>query len=165
MAQTQLYKYDEPLEEDELVFLQNKLGKESAQFYKIIRILLVFCFACPFLIAWFRAINGVEDPFSYKYYFGGVLFLTIFSGSIVYVAYYNTLRRIRLDIKKGTKTIERVHITRKQYMPHNNSYYLYLDSPVKLSIEVSTDDYHQIGEGDELNIEYTTCSRFYLGYF
>ncbi|OSZ78949.1 hypothetical protein CAP35_12080 [Chitinophagaceae bacterium IBVUCB1] len=165
MNALQTYRHNEPLEDEERAFLQNKLQKESAQFYKIVRILLVFCFACPFLIAWFRAMNGVEDPFSYKYYFGGVLFLATFSGSIVYVAYHNTLRRVRRDIKKGTKTIERVHITRKQYMPHNNTYYIYLTSPVKLSIEVSADDYRQMGEGDELNIEYTTYSKFYLGYF
>ncbi len=165
MKALQQYRHNEPLEEDELAFLQNKLQKESAQFYKIVRILLMFCFACPFLIAWFRAMNDVEDPFSYKYYFGGVLFLMAFSGSIVYVAYYNTLRRVQRDIKKGTKTVERVHITRKQYMPHNNTYYIYLTSPVKLSIEVSVDDYRNMAEGDELNIEYTTYARFYLGYF
>jgi hypothetical protein len=50
-------------------------------------------------------------------------------------------------------------------MPQNNTYYLYLSSAVKLSIEVSIDDYRQVAEGDELNIEYTTYSRFYLGYF
>ena len=69
-----------------------------------------------------------------------------------------------LDVYKR-QTIERVNVTRKQYMPQNNTYYLYLSSPVKLSIEVSIDDYRQVGEGDELSIEYATHSKFYLGYF
>jgi len=165
MDNLQLYRYDEPLEKEELVFLQEKFRKENAVFYKVIRILMVFCFVCPLLIAWFRALNDVPDPFSYKYYFGGVLFLMFFSGSIVYSAYYFTLRKLHKDVVHRTKTIERVHVTRKQYMPQNNTYYLYLSSAIKLSIEVKLDDYRQVSEGDELNIEYTTFSRFYLGYF
>ncbi|HLO70203.1 MAG TPA: hypothetical protein VK167_05005 [Flavipsychrobacter sp.] len=165
MANLHLYKYNEPLEKEELVFLQQKFKKENTMFYKVVRILMVFCFACPFLMSWFRAWNDEPNPFSYKYYFGGVLFLMVFSGSIAYSAYYFTLRKLRKDIQSGTKTIERVNVTRKQYMPQNNTYYLYLSSPVKLSIEVSIDDYRQVGEGDELSIEYATHSKFYLGYF
>lgn len=165
MQQLQLYRYNEPLNREEIAFLRKKAEKERGQFYRIIRILMIFCFVCPFIIAWFRAMNDVPDPFSYLYFFCAVLFLALFSGFAVYIGYYTTLRKIQMDINRCTKTVERTHITRKQYMPQNNTYYFYLSSPTKLSIEVNVDDYHAMDKGDELNIEYTTNAKFYLGYF
>jgi hypothetical protein len=165
MQQLQLYRYNEPLEKEELAFLLKKEVKERKQFYKLIRVLMVFCFVCPFIIGWFRALNDVPDPFSYLFYFSSVLFLTCFSGFAVYMGYSISLRRVQEDLRIGTKTIEQTTITRRQYVPHNNTYYFYLSSPNKLSIEVKVDDYHTMKDGDELSIEYTTYSKMYLGYF
>jgi hypothetical protein len=50
-------------------------------------------------------------------------------------------------------------------MPVNNSYFFYLSSAIKLSIEVEEYDYRRLEKGDEVNIEYTTFSQMYLGYF
>lgn len=161
----QLYRYNEPLEKEELAFLVKKEEKERRQFYKLIRVFLVFCFVCPFVVVWFRAWNGVENPFSYLFYFGGVLFLVCFCGFAVYMGYRMSLYKVQQDLRAGTKSIERTTITRRQYMPQNNTYYFYLSSPNKLSIEVSVDDYHAMKDGDELSIEYTTCAKMYLGYF
>jgi hypothetical protein len=165
MQQVQLYRYNEPLEKEELAFLVRKEEKERKQFYKLIRIFMVFCFVCPFIIVWFRAWNDVENPFSYGFYFGSVFFLACFGGFAVYMGYRISLWKVQKDLQVGTKTIERTTITRKQYMPHNNTFYFYLSSPNKLSIEVKGEDFHSMKDGDELSIEYTTYSKMYLGYF
>jgi len=163
---TQLvHYYIEPLDTEELVFLQKKEHEDRSSLYKVVRILLVLCFFIPFVIAWFRAADGAENPFSYLTYFVGVLALLLLSFVGVYVSYRSNLQQVRRDIAHRTKTIEQTHIARKQYMPQNNTWYFYLDSPTRLSIEVSEADYNLFSEGDELNIEYTTYSKLHLGYF
>jgi hypothetical protein len=161
----ELTRYSQPLEPDELDFLVKKEEKERIQFYKVVRYCMILSFVAPFVVAWVRAAEGVEDPFSYGIYFIGVVFLVCFSGTGIYISYSRTLRKVQADIKERTKMIEHTHITRKQFMPQNNTYYFYLDSPNKLTIEVSQNDYHSMNEGDEISIEYTTHSKQYLGYF
>jgi hypothetical protein len=161
----QLIRYNEPLEVEELAFLEKKEQKERGQYYRLIKWLMLFSFLCPFAVAWFKALEGMEDPFSYTGYFSGVFYLLCFSGGGTYFVYYYNLRKVQSDIRHKTKTIERTHIMRKQFMPHNNSYHFYIDSPNKLSIEVTATDFHRLDKGDELSIEYTTYSRQYLGYF
>ncbi|MCB9046014.1 MAG: hypothetical protein H6550_07730 [Chitinophagales bacterium] len=157
--------HSEQMSADELQFLISKDEKETRLFYKAISALMVICFILPFIVAWVRAFAGDEQPFEFGYYFLGVGFLLSFLGFCSWLAYRFTLQKIRTDIKKGTKTVERTIITRKQYMPHNNSFYFYLDSATKLSIEVSQNDYLMFSKGDELNIEYSTNAKFYFGYF
>jgi hypothetical protein len=161
----ELIKHREPLNREELSFLRRKEERERKQLFKIVRVFLILCFVCPFVVSWFRAVEGVENPFSYYYYFGGVFFLICFSGAGIYWGYYHNLRKVQLDIHYGTKTIERTLITRKQYMPLNHAYFFYLSSPNKLSIEVNEFDYGRLHNGDEVSIEYTTYAKLYLGYF
>lgn len=157
--------YHEPLEPGEVDFLRRKVAQERRQFYKVLRVLLIMCFICPFLVAWIRALVGAPDPFSYKAYFLGVGFLMGFSGVTSYISYHYFLRKTELDLRSNQKLVERAHITGKRYMPQTNSYHFYLDSPTKLTIEVSEPDYLALEEGDEVNIEYTSVSKLYLGYF
>jgi hypothetical protein len=161
----ELVKYREPLNRDEISFLRRKEEKDRKQIYRIMRVFMILCFLCPFLVAWLRAFDGQENPFSFTAYFFGVLFLACFSAAGIYWGYYHNLRKLQLDLKHQTKTIERAFITRKQYMPLNNSYFFYLSSAVKLSIEVEEYDYRRLDRGDEVSIEYTTFSKMYLGYF
>lgn len=163
--QRRIVIYDQPLEPDELEFLERKDEKDTRQFYRIMKIFMLFSFIIPFGIAWFRVLDGTENPFSMLFYFASVAFLLAFSGFCSYLAYRRTLQKIKNDIRDKTKTIEQTHITRKQYMPHDKKYYFYLDSPNKLSIEVSEGDYYSMHEGDEMSIEYSTHARLYLGYF
>lgn len=158
-------QYLEPLEPGELDFLRRQVAKDKRQFYKVLRVLLILCFVCPFLVAWVRAFVGASDPFSYTFYFLGVGFLLLFSGTTAYISYYYFLRKSQLDLRSNQKIIERAHITGKRFMPQTNSYHFYLDSPTRLTIEVSEPDYQLMKEGDEINIEYTTVSKVYLGYF
>lgn len=157
--------YTEPLQVDELAFLVRREAKERRQFYKVVKVLMILCFACPYVIAWVRALAGAPDPFAYGTYFMGVAALMALAGAGLYVSYRYTLYKLQQDIRKGEKVIERAHITRKQYMRQNNAYYFYLDSPTQLSIEVEERDFHRLEQGDEVNIEYAEQSKVYFGYF
>jgi hypothetical protein len=161
----ELQKYREPLSKEEISFLRQKVEKERRQIYKIVRVFMILSFVVPFIVAWLRAFGGEENAFSLLHYFVGALFLLCFSAAGIYWGYYHNLRKVQLDLKHGTKTIERAFITRKQYMPVNNSYFFYLSSAIKLSIEVDELDYRRLEKGDEVSIEYTTFSQMYLGYF
>jgi len=168
----QLIRYNEPLAPEELDFLQNKQTREMRQFYKVVRIIMIICFIIPFGVAGYRAADDIHNidpnapnPFSFAAYFTGVAGLLSLLAVGAGVAYYKTLRKLHADIRHRTKTIEQTHITRKQYMPQNNTCYFYIDSPTMLSIEVSADDFNRLNEGDEVNIEYTTYSKIHLGYF
>jgi heme/copper-type cytochrome/quinol oxidase subunit 3 len=99
-----------------------------------------------------------------KFFFtaGILLFISSFA---TYVTYRINLRRVQLDIRDKTKTIEISHVMRKLQIPAKNTYHLYIDSTIKLSIEVSYEDYVRMAVGDEVCIEFTTHSREYLGYF
>lgn len=161
----EVVRYLEVLNEEELAFLRKKERKDRHHFFRTVQILMIICFVVPFVLAWIGALEGKENAFSYGRYFLGVLYLLCFAGLCTYISYHYFLRKIRRDIQVHTKTVELAHVTEKKFMPQTDTYYFYLDSPVKLTIEVSDKDYHRFTEGDEVNIEYTTYSKLYLGYF
>lgn len=161
----EIVRYLEPLNEDERAFLKRREVKERRNLYRSIQILMSICFILPFAMAWGEAIAGKPNPFSPLRYFTGVTILGLLSAGGVYFAYRSKLRRLILDLRDNTKTVERTTITRKRYMPQNNTCYFFLDSPTKLSIEVSPEHFEQWQPGDELSIEYTTHALEYLGYF
>lgn len=126
---------------------------------------MIMCFVIPFAGAWYRAADGAPNAFSKtKFFFAAGILLSICSFA-TYVTYRVNLRKLQLDLRDRTKTIEISHVTRKLHVAAKNAWYFYIDSRIKLSIEVSYEDYNRIDEGDEVCIEYTTHSRQYLGYF
>jgi len=161
----ELSKYNEALDDTELNFLERKEAKERSMYYKVYRVLMFMSFLLPFAGAWHRAYIGAPNAFSpFRYFFitGVLLFLTSFSTLATYLI---NLRKVQLDIRHKTKTVEIKRITRKLYIAAKDTYYFYIDSHIKLSIEVSAKDYEYMSVGDEVAIEYTTHSRQYLGYF
>lgn len=160
-----LHYYTEPLTGDELKFLRDKESMERAQYFKVYRILMFLCFLFPFVGAWYRAADGGENAFSVVRFFVSCAVLLFISTFGVYMSYRVFLRNVQRDIKVGTKTIEKSQVTKKTYVQSTDSYYLYINSSVKLSIEVTRDDFITIKEGDEVNIEYATFSKHYFGYF
>ena len=61
---------------------------------------------------------------------------------------------------------ENVSVTNDfHYQFQNNTYHFYVDSLVKLSIEVDEIFYHSNRPGDEINIEYAQYSHEFFGYF
>ncbi|MBS1782573.1 MAG: hypothetical protein JSS78_05880 [Bacteroidetes bacterium] len=160
----ELIKYTLPLSKDELNFIKRKAHEERFQLKKIIFIFVCLSLGCPLLVSAIRFFVANESFFSLLQYLVGVVFLLIFSGVGVYWGYFHSLRKLEQDIKYQTKTIERTLVTKKQYMPMNHEYFVYLTSSVKLSIEISEEDFRQLKEGSELEISYTTVSQQYLGY-
>ena len=161
----EVQRYTEALDTGELSFLERKETRERGQYYNAYRLLMLLSFIIPFAGAWYRAADGAPNAFSTpKFFFTAGILLSICTFS-TYVTYRINLRKVQLDIRDKTKTIEKSHVTRKLHMPARNAYYFYIDSRVKLSIEVSQEDYYSVKEGDEVCIEYTTHSKQYLGYF
>jgi hypothetical protein len=161
----ELRQYTEPLETSELEFLLRKEGKERRQYYKIFGLLMIGCFIIPFAGAWVQALEGAPHAFSPFRYFVSVGVLLFITGFATYFSFQVNHRQLQLDIKDRTKIVETNRITKKIYVQVKKAYYFYIDSRVKLSIEVSANDYERMKEGDEVSIEYTTHSRQYLGYF
>ena len=160
-----IIRYREPLNETELSFLREKESKERRQYFVVYRLLMIGCFVIPFLTSWYRAYEGAPNAFSYVRFFVTTFTLLAISTTAVYLSYRVYHKKILMDIRDGTKTIETSHITRKLALPGRGTYHFYTDSAVKLNIEVSEQYFHSMKEGDEVSIEYTTHSRFYLGYF
>lgn len=158
-------RYHEPLNDTERSFLLKKEAKERRQYFVVYRAVMVACFVIPFITSWYRAYDGAPNAFSYIRFFVTTFTLLAISTTAVYLSYRTYHRKLLLDLRDSTKTIETSHITRKLAMPARNEYHFYTDSHVKLSIEVSEAYYHSLKEGDEVSIEYTTHSRLYLGYF
>ncbi|MBS1588797.1 MAG: hypothetical protein JST52_04205 [Bacteroidetes bacterium] len=160
----ELIKYTQPLSKDELNFIKRKAQEERLQLRKIILIFVCLSLGCPLAVSAVRFFVANESFFSLLQYLVGVVFLLLFSGVGLYWGYIHSLRKLEQDLSQQTKTIERVVVTKKQYMPLNHEYYVYLTSVVKLSIEVSEADFRELKEGSELEISYTTMSQLYLGY-
>lgn len=161
----ELKKYTEPLEAEELAFLEKKESKDRNLYFRVFQLLMFLSFIIPFAGAWYRAADGMENAFSPVRFFSAAGTLLFLSSLSTYLTYRVNLRRVQLDIVDKTKTIEVSHVTRKTYFPAREEYFFYIDSSVKMSIEVSSEDYTRMKEGDEVCIEYTTHSKQYLGYF
>ena len=161
----ELQQYIEPLAPDELKFLTDKEQKDRKQYFRVFDLLMLLSFIIPFAGAWYQAYDGAPNAFSpFRYFFsvGVLLSLSTFS---TYVTYRVNLRKIQLDIRDSTKTVETNRITRKVYVGTKKACYFYIDSKITMSIEVSMNDFERLAEGDEVSIEYATHSGLYLGYF
>jgi hypothetical protein len=172
------YTYEEPMNESELSFLKKKEEKEKRLFTRTVRNLSVLFIIIPCCLGIIMeslkrsedtpsmaAIREKEDPHVYLYYFFGMLFLLLVVGIASFVSYNRTLKRLSKDIRIGKKTVEQTIVSRKMFIESNNTYHFYLNSTFRLSIEVSKEDYGNYAEGDEINIEYSSYSKNYFGYF
>jgi hypothetical protein len=160
-----LQRYTEPLEFDELIFLERKESVERRQYYRVYQLLMLFSFIIPFIGSWYRVTENSPSAFSFFKFFVSSGILVFISTFATYASYYVYHRKMQLDIKYRTKTIETNRITRKLHISTKSTYHFYIDSAIKLSIEVAYGDYMRLKEGDEVSIEYTTHSQLYLGYF
>ncbi len=126
---------------------------------------MIMSFVIPFVGSWYRAFDGAPNAFSITHFYVTTAILLGISTAAIYTSYRYFLRKVQADIKYKTKTIEVCRIVRKQYMPQNNTYHIYIDARDKLSIEVSQAHFYDMNIGDEISLEFTTHSRLYLGYF
>jgi len=165
------------MDASEIAFLQKKAAGERSVLVRILRNLgllaMIMCFGGMImetlrlerLAPTDRAIEMQHDPYAILGYAVAlaVLLLAIASGGFIY--YRRVLWKIQKDLKRNLKSVEQTTIARKQFVSVNNSRHFYLDSGRQLSIEVSEEDFERFNEGDEINIEYSTYSNIYFGYF
>lgn len=172
------FRYEEEMEASEFSFLQEKAIKERGMLSRVVRNLSVIFVILPCsmgiileslkryrLTPALREIEDKEDPYFVRNYFIAmvVLLLLVAIASLIY--YYRNLWKVNKDLKRNLKSIEEAVIERKQFIESNHSYHFYIASRTQLSIEVSKADFEKFEEGDEINIEYSTYSKVYFGYF
>lgn len=160
-----LERYYERMTDSELAFLARKQTQQVAMYYKFMRIAMVVSFVAAFAGAWYRATQHDDFAFSpLRYFISVAIFLSVFC-SAIYIAFYKGLKHLRQDLTERIKVVDRLKIDQKVAVPATNQYYIYINSPVKMSIELSVADFEQIHEDDEINIEYAKYTQEYFGYF
>jgi hypothetical protein len=172
------YRYEEPMEASEFSFLQEKAIKEKRMLARVVRNLSVIFIIIPCCIGItleslkraeltpaLRAIEDKNDPYFVRNYIIAMVVLLLVVAVSCAIYYYRTLWKITKDIKRNLKSIEQAIIERKQHISSNDSYHFFINSKIQLSIEISKEDFEKFEEGDEINIEYSTYSKIYFGYF
>lgn len=165
----------EDLKKEELLFLKKKAEREQGLLWRTMRNLSFLCFIIPTIVAilYFSSnqkttpqLNKeISEPFTiYTYIISVVSLLSLlFLGGLI--TYVKSIKEIKKDLIGKSKVIEPVLILSKRFIDINNSYFFFLKSKIKYSIEVTEDVYHQYEEGDEINIEYSRFGKEYFGYF
>ncbi len=158
--------YTESLTRDETSFLKERHDDEMRGVYKLFRICMILSFLLPFAGAWIRAAReGDPSEFSMLRYFLLVFWLLVVSALIAGVQFWRNVWPLRRDLRGGEKVVELATVERKVFMPGDGSYHLYLNSVIRLSIEVEEAAYRLLRQGDEINILYAPHSKLHLGYF
>ncbi len=165
--------YFEPLTEAEKAYLSASAHSSKKGFMKTVH--YMFLVLAIIMIFVYTIANFTYDPHNidpntttpltpeFVLLLAGIMFLTF--GVLLSIAYVVTIHKYFREIKKGQKIVESTTVKEKRYMPQNNKYYLYLNSPTKGSIEVEPKMYAYIQVNDEINIEYTPFSKSFLGYY
>jgi hypothetical protein len=157
--------HTEPLDTSEMAFLNRQLAQGKKMFIAFYAKFIIILFSLSFVVSFYRAASGIDNAFSPLWYFRFTGALLLLSAGLCYIVFLLFHRKLSLDIKQGTKTIERCVIERKQYMRRVNKYYFYLNSRHCLSIEVNQHDFNTMNPGDELSIQYSTHCGIFFGYY
>jgi len=157
--------YLEPLEEDELAFIQKRHDAESRSYLYAMNRLVILTAVAPAVVALIYYVATEKTAVLYKVYFTGFGFLLVFFCFAAWMSYRHKLRKYKLDLEHKEKVIEPTIIESARYMPQNQTYHFFIHSRLKLSIEVDEATFHRLQEGDEINIEYARHSGEYFGYF
>lgn len=175
-----IHYYKESLTEDERQFLLKKLNQERPHFFKVLKTINLICLLFVALITflmlvmyWIKpaatTIIKEDNPLT----IGNILaisFWTYFSITVLInvafgLRYRITIRKLKSDIESNEKIIEQTKILNKRFMPQNQAYYFYIESPNRYTIQVDENTYRMLEIGDELNLEYSEKSKIDFGYF
>lgn len=175
-----IHYYKESLTEDERQFLLKKLHRERPNFLNVLKtinliclIFIAFITILMLVIYWVKpeetTIIKEDNPLTLGKIFA-ISFWTYFSVATLinlafWLRYRNTIGRIKSDIDSNEKIIEQTKILNKRFMPQNQAYYFYIDSPNRYTIQVDENTYRMLEIGDELNLEYSEKSKIDFGYF
>jgi hypothetical protein len=155
----------EPMEEDEIAFIEKKYNQESKAYMYAMNRLLIIIAVIPFIIALIYYVATGNKQVLFKVYFIGLgALLCLFSLAAI-MSYRHKLLKYKNDFTFKNKIVETVTIESVKYMSMNNTYHFYINSQFKYSIEVSESFFHQYQPGDEINIEYSVHAGEYFGYF
>lgn len=160
----QTYAHLEPLNEDELEFVQHRYHQESKDYLFAMNWLLKVAVVIPFIVGIIYYIRYSDTYLMLNAFLIALLStlgLCVIAG---FASYMRNLYYLHRDTREKTKVVESVYITEKKYMALNNTWHFYITSPVKISIEVSPEDFQRFGVNDEINIEYSRHARIYFGY-
>ncbi len=173
---TEQYFAIDHMQEEELDFIRKKYNKETRLFQKSMVVFVIFAIIIPAILGFFVNFFKEEpdeplppelqpEPFTLVTYFVVVIFILLLITVGGIISYNHSLKKLKTDLIQKTKIIERSEITRKQFIPNNQSCLFYVNSANKLSIEVSRDDFQRFEVGDEINLEFSKNSKIYFGYF
>lgn len=156
----------EPLEPDELEFLQTRYRTGARQFYSLMKYLLVAVVLIPLFFLLLHDLFVLVDEFTSTqvWFFGQLTTLTLFFVAFI-AGYVKVIHPFESDLKKKVKVVETTLVHEKKFMPHNATYHFYVHAEPIYTIEVDADTYHRFEVSDEINIEYTPRTEIFLGYF
>ena len=155
----------EPLEEDELAFLQKKHDKESKAYMYGMNMLLLASILLPVFVGIVYYVRLHRTDLMVRSFLYALSLTLLFFTIVSFFSYRRSLFGLKKDIRLSTKIVESCLITEKKFMALNNTWHFLLNSAFKYSIEVSEADYERFAVNDEINIEYTRYSYEYFGYF
>lgn len=157
--------YYELMDASELAFIHKMVKQERRIYRRILLGLLSGSAVIAFFGGWKYLRMEDITIFSWQQYCFIFILLSLICTGAVHFSRSTSLTKLEKDLKNKTKMIEKVLIRKKTFLPHNNTFHFYLNSPRKLSIQVQEPDFNQLTEGDEINIEYSTSAGVYFGYF
>lgn len=171
--------YLESFTEEERIFLSKKLTKERSQFRRILRNLTILTAAAPLFVAIVLFGISAMDPVLEEEDHVQVLTTVVIKVNVLVVFcifasvslivilgfYWEYIRKLVRDIRQGEKVVEQAIIDRKQFVPHNQSFYFHLRIKHKPLLEVDEIFFRNWQEGDEINLEYAPRTGIQFGYF
>lgn len=85
-------------------------------------------------------------------------------GGLLWAFAIKPLRKLKFDIRENQKIRVPAAITKKQFVPINQSYFLHTYNHKVMTIEVDSQLFNSIEKGDTIYLFYTPRSAIYLGY-
>jgi hypothetical protein len=155
----------EPMAAVEVAYLQAIVDEHRQSYFKMFWLLLFISVCVPYPFAYTQETDDSEFVFSlFRYVCITAVLMFVFMTSF-FVGYLVKNKNVHKDIKMKLKDIEVCTITQKVFMEINNTYHLYIDCSIRLNIEVNEADFMKVMPGDQINVEYGSFSKEYLGYF
>ena len=155
----------EPFEDSEKEFIEQKYKRISKEYLQMMNYFLIACGIIPIFIAFLYYIFSLKRLTFLYVFIIGFSFMILFFIVIATIYYFYQVFSIYKDNTHQLKVTEHCIIIEKKYMSLNQSFHFYLDSEIKLSIEVSESDFQYYNLGDEINIEYSQYSKEYFGFY
>lgn len=152
------------MEDAEVAFIRKKVNKDLLIYCGLYVLMILVSLGIAYAGGW-KKLEGEEIEFHPKMSLSILITLLSLSTLSVYLPYRKNLQKLRRDTQRKLKTIEQLTISNKQFIPSSRTFYFYLPSKVKYTIEVSEEDYNQYQIGDEICIEYSKYGHHYFGYF